>query len=338
MTAVRSKEMQFEALVGELFVRLGQKNVRANVRHKISGGTIYGADIQFGEADSVTVVEVKNYRYLSPPAPEVLARGLRQAVFVRTAAKAKSAILVMSCRLTQGLRTTASQYPSVEIWDAQQLLNEASGFPDLLKRLETSLDIGASDGLKDSPKSQGGPEPLALKGEELAQALKEIPNGRPNAYAFESKCIEALKYLFDRDLYGWHEQDDTEDGLHRRDLVCRILPISEVWELMLTDLRSRYVIFEFKNYSEAISQNEIVTTERYLYPSALRNLAIIISPHGCAKSARRVIDGAMREHGKLILSLTVNELADLLAKKDQGTDPNVYLFERVDEFLMRLGR
>jgi len=77
---------------------------------------------------------------------------------------------------------------------------------------------------------------------------------------------EALKYLFERDLFGWHEQHETEDGLHRRDLVCRILPNAEVWRLMLTDLKSRYVIFEFKNYSEPITQSEIITTERYLYP------------------------------------------------------------------------
>jgi hypothetical protein len=107
---------------------------------------------------------------------------------------------------------------------------------------------------------------------------------------------------------------------------------------MLTDFKSRYVIFEFKNHKEPITQNEIVTTERYLYPSALRNLAIIISSRGCAPSAIRVIQGAMREHGKLIIPLTVDELASLLVGKDQGSDPNAFLFERIDDFLISLGR
>lgn len=51
---------------------------------------------------------------------------------------------------------------------------------------------------------------------------------------------------------------------------------------MLNDIGSRYVIFEFKKYSEKITQKEVITTERYLYPSALRTVAILISPKGCA--------------------------------------------------------
>ena len=65
---------------------------------------------------------------------------------------------------------------------------------------------------------------------------------------------------------------------------------------------------------------------------------IIISPYGCSGAAKRVISGAMREHGKLILSLTTTELADVLMGMDQGSDPNAYLFDRVDEFLIGLGR
>lgn len=107
---------------------------------------------------------------------------------------------------------------------------------------------------------------------------------------------------------------------------------------MLDDLHSRYVVFEFKNYSEPITQHEVVTTERYLYPSALRNVAIIISPEGCANSADKVIRGAMREHGKLVISLTVAEIETLLISKDDGADPNTYLFQRVDDFLLSLGR
>ena len=103
-------------------------------------------------------------------------------------------------------------------------------------------------------------------------------------------------------------------------------------------MNSRYVIFEFKNYSKPITQNEIITTERYLYPSALRKFAIIISPHGNSDSATLAMQGAMREHGKLMLSITTEELSRLLIGKDLGDDPNSYLFDVVDNFLMRLGR
>jgi len=158
------------------------------------------------------------------------------------------------------------------------------------------------------------------------------------AYQFEGACIEALKYLFENDLFGWYVQHETDDGLHRRDLVCRVLPNADVWKLILFDLQSRYVVFEFKNYSEKITQKEIITTERYLYPTALRKVAVIISQNGCAESANKVIQGAMREHGKLIIPITTADLIKLLQEKDQGSDPNTYIFDFVDQFLMGLGR
>lgn len=46
----------------------------------------------------------------------------------------------------------------------------------------------------------------------------------------------------------------------------------------------------------------------------------------------------MREHGKLITPLSVPDIVVLLESKEEGSDPNSYLFERVDEFLLGLGR
>jgi hypothetical protein len=46
----------------------------------------------------------------------------------------------------------------------------------------------------------------------------------------------------------------------------------------------------------------------------------------------------MREHGKLIISLTTLDLKRLLIQKDQGSDPNTFIFDRIDKFLMALGR
>ena len=46
----------------------------------------------------------------------------------------------------------------------------------------------------------------------------------------------------------------------------------------------------------------------------------------------------MRENGKLLISLKVGDLASLLLGKDEGSDPNTFLFDQVDDFLMSLGR
>lgn len=336
----RNLSNDFEQLIADIFARLGGEKI---VRNQIYHGSLdhdYEIDILFGKPDDVTIVEVKAYRFRSPPAPEVFARALQKMAIVQQEARTQRAIVVMSCLLTDVLSAVHQEYPKVEVWDAKDLLKTASPYPDLLTRLEAILEVDASDvlGSELSLLAASRYEGTERCGSRLFEELSAIQPGRANASLFEKKCTQALRYLFERDLVGWHEQHSTEDGLHRRDLVCRILPHAEVWQLMLVDLKSRYVVFEFKNYSEPITQSEVITTERYLYPGALRSLAIIISPKGCSDSAMKVMQGAMREHGKLLLSLTIEDLGVLLTGKDQGSDPNTFLFDRVDAFLLGLGR
>ncbi|MBB5367487.1 MULTISPECIES: hypothetical protein [unclassified Janthinobacterium] len=267
-------------------------------------------------------------------------RALRRTKTIKSLLKAKRGLLVISCRLNPQLEAAAKN-EDIEVWDSDRLFQEATAFPSLLLKFEQLFEVSApvTISTENQPQVENFQNTSEqAKGQTLSESFLAIQPGREGSRDFEGACINALKYLFEKDLHGWHEQCETEDGLHRRDLVCRILPNSEVWRLILSDLSSRYVVFEFKNYGAAITQSEIITTEKYLYPSALRKVAIIISPHGCSQSSIRVIQGAMREHGKLILTLTVKEISDLLVGKDCGTDPNTYLFEQVDNFLMGLGR
>ncbi|GIQ76211.1 hypothetical protein BraRD5C2_46550 [Bradyrhizobium sp. RD5-C2] len=102
--------------------------------------------------------------------------------------------------------------------------------------------------------------------------------------------------------------------------------------------QSQYVVFECKNYSSFIRQAEIYSTEKYLYQRALRGFAVIISPKGPHKSALMAARGALREHGKLILSLSVEDICQLLQLKDAEQDYNGLLFDKIDEMLMKIER
>jgi hypothetical protein len=108
--------------------------------------------------------------------------------------------------------------------------------------------------------------------------------------------------------------------------------------MIVNHFDSRYIIFEFKNYSSQIKQGQIYTTEKYLFRAALRSTAIIISKKGADKNALAAARGALRENGKLIVNLTVDEICDMLDLKDKGDDPNAVLVDKVDEMLMKLER
>ena len=102
--------------------------------------------------------------------------------------------------------------------------------------------------------------------------------------------------------------------------------------------QSQYVIFECKNYKDPIRQGEIYTTEKYLYQKALRSVAFVISRTAAHESAMAAARGALREHGKLIVNLNVDDMCKLLALKDATQDYNGFLFDKIDTMLMKLER
>ena len=155
---------------------------------------------------------------------------------------------------------------------------------------------------------------------------------------YERTCEKILKYLFPNDLHGWHSQKRTDDGLNRFDYVCRVRPTTEFWKFLIDHLGSRYILFEFKNYAGKIKQGQILTTEKYLLARGLRRVAIIMTRAGAAPHAIAMTQGAMREHGKLMLIVNDEKLCDMLHMKERGEDPADFLFEMADDFLLTLPR
>lgn len=69
---------------------------------------------------------------------------------------------------------------------------------------------------------------------------------------------------------GCLTQARSVSELHRLDLIARISSNDEFWNSLIQNFRARYVIFEFKNYADLIGQREIYSTEKYLFPTAMR--------------------------------------------------------------------
>jgi len=177
-----------------------------------------------------------------------------------------------------------------------------------------------------------------LKGDDLALRLRNLKPGRRYFSYYERIVGDILRYMFDGDLVGWHEQKKTTDGLYRYDTICRIVSNEHVWKTFTDDFNSRYILFEYKNYKDEITQREVYTTEKYLFQTARRNVAIIISRIGASKNAHKASDGILRESGKLMLHLQDIDLINMLKMFDNGSDPRDYLFDILDTMLMELSK
>ncbi|WP_448635205.1 hypothetical protein [Pedobacter panaciterrae] len=172
----------------------------------------------------------------------------------------------------------------------------------------------------------------------LIGRLEDISEGKLGWVEYEVLCQEMLEYLFANDLSKWTRQQQTDDGLSRYDLICRISSNDDFWKTVLHSFNSRYVLFEFKNYSKNLSQDQIYSTERYLFPKALRGTSIIICRSGYSECALNAAKGSLRESGKLILILSQDDINQMLLARDNGDSPNDFLSDRLDDFLMSLSR
>ena len=175
-------------------------------------------------------------------------------------------------------------------------------------------------------------------GAKLCNRLNEVPVGRDGWSSFEDICTEALSHLFGDQFGTQHKQSLSEDGFHRRDLLVRLRPTNDFWLSLAHDFRSRYVVFELKNYAEEIGQNEIYLTEKYLFTTALRSVCFIIARSGANDRAYRAAAGSLRENGKLIIILTMKDLCEMLRATDDGQEPEILLYRLLDEILTKMLR
>lgn len=175
---------------------------------------------------------------------------------------------------------------------------------------------------------------------ELCRELAQWKGGRGTRLSieYENLCTRVLKHLYHEDLTLWEQQVKSNSELYRFDLICKIKQGNQkdFWEMAERYFRSKYIIFEFKNYSGTVTQMEVTTTARYLYTKALRSVAIIVSPNGFSEHADKAARGALREEGKLILSLTNSDLIEMLQLPDHVNGPADYLSTKLDTLLINL--
>lgn len=274
-------------------------------------------------------------------------------------------ILVLANEVSKYSKANALEQYHALIWDVRNLLWLFSGFENIKDEFIALLDYAIRDIEPAPPDGNMLPEvlkiPQGTKSEQVPQAesevisedegevkkeskewenrLQDIPPGKEHFQAYEQFCFDILKYTLGEYLTLWERQKRTENGLNRFDLCCKIKSgiHQDFFDTIMRYFNTKYIVFEFKNYSDKISQKEIYSTEKYLYGTALRKAAIVISRQGSDDHALRAAKGSLRENGKLILCLSDQDLLKMAAVKTQGEkEPADFLGEMLDRLLIHL--
>ena len=229
----------------------------------------------------------------------------------------------------------------VRIWDVANLLWLFEEYPDIKNEFVAFLEDSTDHIRPEKPDIEILQKLTETKTSELdfkERLLKIIP-GNKQFREYETICTEILKYVLGEYLTLWEEQETSNDGLYRFDLCCKIKngANQDFFDTIKHYFNTKYIVFEFKNYKDKITQEEIYTTEKYLYEKALRKVAIIISRFGADDHALKAAKGALRETGKLIICLSDNSLLEMIDIKTRGEqEPAEFLGAILDDILVHL--
>lgn len=312
----------FEDWIGDLFRNLGFE--------------VY-AEAQFGEAEVDLLVQCEGVRrpveISSVRGGAIMAKVRRDGERLRALRalipEAGVPIVATLGQMSAEARAWAEQQYNIEVWDFDRLRELAKSSAALLHRLESIAGT-----YQEAPGPAADPTNLDLRGRLAAH----IKTNEMTPSDFEDLCLKVFVHLFDPVLYGFEKQASTSDGGNRYDFICRIQPGNSFWDGLRTDFRTKAILFECKNYSNAITADQVYSTERYLFTGALRTVCFLISRLPPAESAIRAAQGAMREAGKLVLLLSNADLIEMLKLRTQPGGPEDYLDKKIWDFIVSLPR
>lgn len=251
----------------------------------------------------------------------------------------KNYILIIGNIVSAKLKKKIEDNFDIYIWDVENLLWIFDEFPQIKSDFISLLSFSVSDIM---PKK---PEPYILERYsqplykmDLQEKLRKIQPGKEDAYAYEKLCEEIMRYLFSESLEFFDAQRKSNDGLYCFDYCGKIKHgnSTEFFDTIQNFFDTKYIVFEFKNYADEITQKEIYTTEKYLYEKALRKVAVIVSRKGPDENANKAARGSLREAGKLIICLSDENINKLIDIKNNSGDPGDFLEALLDDMLMDL--
>ena len=288
-------------------------------------------DFTFTDTEGKTwVAEVKHFQR-SRTGTTFLRQASQQLSAARQFTGAENALLIVSMMLPQALKQELSQQERISVWDSRELNELLARSPDVQRDFQVLID--AQSLARRGTTEEAPLEPRAL---ELTSRLEALPPGPDHWREFEELCVEILTYALFPQLGVPAVQSRSEDGLDIRDAVFPIATSVGFWDEIRKTCLTRFMVAEFKNFTDGIGQREVESIQQYLYAKARRMFGVLCTrkqPTAAAFLARR---RAWVEADKLILICTDEELKDLIRARSYGEKPTDVFDAQLQDFFLRL--
>lgn len=138
---------------------------------------------------------------------------------------------------------------------------------------------------------------------------KKKIDGSSDYHKFQKDIAKLIQEIFADSLIAMSSQ--LPNG--RTDTTFVILDSADsIFHEIKEIFQSLVIVLECKHYKSDIRDNQIIITEKYLYPKAKRSVCILVTKGKFANSAKKAAVSALRESGKLFLFFAKDDLNKLI--------------------------
>ena len=331
---ITNKSIKAESFVACLFEKLGFTNLVDD--ELITKPRIFIPDFVFKYEETKYCIEVRAFFSAS-----ILGKIIEE--FYQLLKQTKfCGIFVILDKVPIQYKTLVKEKYNIDIYDISNILYIIYGDKDLQQELNNIIDFSLDGITPQETNIKANTNKVYSTAKEkninYIEKLSNIKEGRRDAKKYEKLLEEIIKDIFSDELMLFQSQYRTEDGINIFDMICKIKNgvNDDFFSIIEKFYKTKYILFEFKNYQAPIKQGEICTTEKYLFEAALRKVAIIISRHGIDENGKKLAEGILRESGKLIIVLNDTDLKRMIELYIKGDKPTIVFTEKLDEILTRL--
>lgn len=334
----REIQISFRSLAEKILAREGAIVVESGWKAKNGKAPAAAADFVFKRPpdNELTVVEAKLVR--SRRMEDGLFRNaLDELKRQRDARKARHATLVTTAEPTEAQLQEAERQ-GVALLGIPQLVPMALKTPTLAEALadllrEISSDPGQHAETMQLLEAHTARAKARGEGAKIIAELDQSKPGREHHRKFEQIGEKAVRQLLTDQVQRWSVPVLVEDGLNRPTLIVRLMPRHDVWTALSEEFGSRYMCVGFINDADPAGQGDVLSAARHLHPKARRSIGILIARNGFDPGARRAAVEMLREHGKLLLLVSLQDLRELLMARDSGDEYHDFFHERASELM-----
>jgi len=238
-------------------------------------------------------------------------------------------VLITNSALTRASKEFIKRIgPRIVVWEGHQLINKIRSHNELIKKYFKDYTVHESQEyeLIDSELSK-------IQG--LIKRLVECPEGKSGWKEYEDICIEIINHIFVPPLSEPKIQSRRENGIDIRDAIYpNRAQKNENWSFIRTDYDAKYIVFEFKNYSEKgsnIDKHVLLQIDDYL-KKTIGRFGIVLSKKKPNLSGLEKRKDLYIENNKLVLFLNNEDLIEMLLRKHKNLDPSDVIIDMIDEF------